>query len=59
MGKSRSVIQNFSLSVIFLAVSFAVYFKNIPRTVDFIGVLICGFVAGVLFNKGISSIRKN
>jgi len=58
MKKNRTFIQNLLLSVVFLAVPFAVYLKNIPRTVDFIGVLVCGFAAGVLFYRAISLIKK-
>jgi hypothetical protein len=59
MKKRGSTIQYLALSVVFIAVSLAVYFKNIPRTVDFIGILVCGFVAGTLFQKGISLLKKN
>lgn len=57
MKKKHTFVRSLALSIVFLAVPFAVYLKNIPRTVDFIGVLVCGFAAGVLLCSAIS-IRK-
>lgn len=59
MKRKHTFIRSLSLSVIFLAVPFAVYLKNIPRIVDFIGVLVCGFAAGVLLCQGISLWKKD
>jgi len=58
MKKNRSVIQSIALSIVFLAVSIAVYLKNVPRIVDFIGVLVCGFAAGVLLCRGITQLKS-
>ena len=58
MRRKKASVQFFSLAVVFLAVPFAIYLKHIPGLVHFLGVLICGFVAGMNICMGIQSLKN-
>lgn len=53
MNTKKSKLKFFMLSLIFIAVAVAVFAKNVPRIVDLMGLLICGFASGSLFTRGL------
>jgi len=58
MIKRVSFARSLGLCVVFLGVAIAVYFKNVPRLVDAIGLFVCGFASGASLVRAINVLKR-
>jgi len=57
MIKRVTFARSLGICIIFLGVAIAVYFKNVPRLVDAIGLFVCGFASGVSLVRAVIAFK--
>ncbi len=57
MIKKRAFVRSLGICIVFLGVAIAVYFKNVPRLVDAIGLLVCGFASGASLVRAVYALK--
>lgn len=58
MIKRMSFARSLGICIVFFGVAIAVYFKNVPRLVDAIGLFVCGFASGVSLVRAVNALKK-
>ncbi len=56
MIKKRDFVRSLGICIVFIGVAIAVYFKNVPRLVDAIGLFVCGFASGASLVRAVYAL---
>ena len=58
MIKRVNFARSLGICIVFLGVAIAVYFKNVPRLVDAIGLFVCGFASGASLVRAVIALKR-